>query len=88
MYNIEYFDGNTLIHGATESRMTRYAKLLVHYNFDIKKPSSQSNQRSYTVSVQYPSKLREFYDSRLVKFIFYYTIPPNKIHSFYHISQS
>lgn len=66
MRQIEYHDGHTLLHGATDARMRRYAELLVNYNFDILRQSEQNSQRSYSISITKPSRIREYYDSILV----------------------
>ena len=55
------------MHGATQQRMDRYVPLLVKYGFDFKQKSTTNEQGSYTVSVHFPSYIREYYDSILVK---------------------
>ena len=67
MKTIEYFDGNTLLHGATQQRMDRYVPLLVKYGFNFERKSVTNSRGSYTLSVHYPLSAREYYDSILVK---------------------
>ena len=67
MKTIEYFEGNTLLHGATQQRMDRYVRLLVKHGFDLRRKSVTNDQGSYNLSLRFPSKTREYYDSILVE---------------------